>query len=77
MMPSPTKVKKGDPIHLKLPDGKWLTTVAASDRMISLTGAAARRSKVEPGFYLAVVLPDDFLAVGLEKGAEVYLADED
>jgi hypothetical protein len=74
MRPSSTKVSEGDPIHLKLPNGKWLKTVAVKHKAINLDESAAGRSKVSPGYYWVIVLPDHFLNVGLERGAEIYLA---
>lgn len=71
--PSATKVRKGDEIHLKLPDGRWLKTVADNYRTIDLAEAVAKHLNVTPGFYEVVVVPDEFLGVGFENGAEVYL----
>lgn len=71
--PAAFKVRKGDEIHLKLPDGQWLKTVAEKQRIISLTESASSHLKVTPGFFEVVVVPDEFLGVGFENGAEVYL----
>lgn len=71
--PSGVKVRKGDEIHLKLPDARWLKTVAENYRTIDLAEAVAKSLKVEPGLFEVVVVPDEFLGVGFENGAEVYL----
>ena len=71
--PSAIKVRKRDEIHQKLPDGRWLKTVAENYRAIEWIESVARHLNVVPGSYEVVVVPDEFLAIGLENGAEVYL----
>ena len=68
------RVRKGDEIRLKMAGGGMLTTVAEKHQFMDLEGSAAQRMNVAPGLYAVVVVPDEFLGVGLEDGAEVHLA---
>lgn len=67
------RVRKGDAIHLKLAEGGTLTTVAVKHQFIDLEDSAAQRISIAPGLYAVVVVPDEFLGIGLENGAEVHL----
>lgn len=67
------RVRKGDGIHLKIAGGGMLTTVAVKHQFIDLEESAAQRMNIAPGLYAVVLVPDEFLGVGLEDGAEVLL----
>lgn len=67
------RVRKGDAIHLKLAEGGTLTTVALRQQFPAWDESVAVRWTAAPGIHGVVVVPDEFLGIGLEDGAEVHL----
>ncbi len=77
--PDMSRLKPGDIIKVELADGTLLQTTVQGTQLFTFNESMIMNLKlrVGPGFYMAVVVPSNFSAPGIELGANVYLLSAD
>lgn len=74
--PGMRNLQPGEKLWVELADGSRRDTVVVKTQLATFSDSAQGRFlRAAPGFYMAVIVPNDFDAPGIELGAKVFVED--